>query len=144
MSFLRSIQWYHSLADPIWPDGTFKGICFIHCYRRILMCWIITLSLYPAVMLAATSLILETGRALISTDPTAVSASRLFRAFSAALWSKESSSETIFFIFLVRARGCLNGLLVFISISNFTCFSGNYRRSCLLFDYRTQLLHTLT
>ncbi len=24
MSFLRPIQWYHSHADPIWPDGTFK------------------------------------------------------------------------------------------------------------------------
>jgi hypothetical protein len=22
MSFLRPIQWYHSQADPIWPDGT--------------------------------------------------------------------------------------------------------------------------
>ncbi len=22
--FSRPIQWYHSLADPIWPDGTFK------------------------------------------------------------------------------------------------------------------------
>jgi hypothetical protein len=25
MSFSRHIQWYHSHADPIWPDGTFKG-----------------------------------------------------------------------------------------------------------------------
>jgi hypothetical protein len=25
MSFSRPIQWYHSHADPIWPDGTFKG-----------------------------------------------------------------------------------------------------------------------
>ena len=24
MCFLRPIQWYHSHADPIWPDGTFK------------------------------------------------------------------------------------------------------------------------
>ncbi len=24
MSFLRPFQWYHSQADPIWPDGTFK------------------------------------------------------------------------------------------------------------------------
>ncbi len=24
MSFSRPIQWYHSLADPIWPDSTFK------------------------------------------------------------------------------------------------------------------------
>ncbi len=24
MSFLRPIQWYHSQADQIWPDGTFK------------------------------------------------------------------------------------------------------------------------
>ncbi len=23
MSFSRPIQWYHSHADPIWPDGTF-------------------------------------------------------------------------------------------------------------------------
>jgi hypothetical protein len=26
MSFSRPIQWYHSHADPICPDGTFKGI----------------------------------------------------------------------------------------------------------------------
>ncbi len=25
MSFSRPIQWFHSHADPIWPDGTFKG-----------------------------------------------------------------------------------------------------------------------
>jgi hypothetical protein len=25
MSFTRPIQWYHSHADPIWPDGTFKN-----------------------------------------------------------------------------------------------------------------------
>ncbi len=25
MFFLWPIQWYHSHADPIWPDGTFKG-----------------------------------------------------------------------------------------------------------------------
>ncbi len=25
MSFSMPIQWYHSHADPIWPDGTFKG-----------------------------------------------------------------------------------------------------------------------
>ncbi len=24
MSFSRPFQWYHSHADPIWPDGTFK------------------------------------------------------------------------------------------------------------------------
>ncbi len=24
MSFQRAFQWYHSHADPIWPDGTFK------------------------------------------------------------------------------------------------------------------------
>ncbi len=24
MSFSRPIQWHHSHADPIWPDGTFK------------------------------------------------------------------------------------------------------------------------
>jgi hypothetical protein len=24
MSFSRPIQWYHSHADPIWPDGTFN------------------------------------------------------------------------------------------------------------------------
>jgi hypothetical protein len=24
MSLSRPIQWYHSHADPIWPDGTFK------------------------------------------------------------------------------------------------------------------------
>ena len=26
MSFSRPIQWYYSLADPNWPDGTFKYI----------------------------------------------------------------------------------------------------------------------
>jgi hypothetical protein len=26
MSFSRPIHWYHSHADPIWPDGTFKFI----------------------------------------------------------------------------------------------------------------------
>ncbi len=26
MYFLRPIQWYHSHADPIWLDGTFKGL----------------------------------------------------------------------------------------------------------------------
>ncbi len=26
MSFSRPFQWYHSHADPIWPDGTFKQI----------------------------------------------------------------------------------------------------------------------
>ncbi len=25
MSFSRPTQWYHSHADPIWPDGTFKS-----------------------------------------------------------------------------------------------------------------------
>ncbi len=25
MSFLRPIQWYHSRADPIWPDGSFNS-----------------------------------------------------------------------------------------------------------------------
>ncbi len=25
MSFSRPIQWYHSHADPIWPNGTFKN-----------------------------------------------------------------------------------------------------------------------
>ncbi len=25
MFFSRPIQWYHSHADPIWPDGTFKS-----------------------------------------------------------------------------------------------------------------------
>jgi hypothetical protein len=24
MSFSRAFQWYHSYADPIWPDGTFN------------------------------------------------------------------------------------------------------------------------
>jgi hypothetical protein len=24
--FSRPIQWYHSHADPIWPDGTFKFV----------------------------------------------------------------------------------------------------------------------
>jgi hypothetical protein len=25
MSFSRSIQWYHSHTDPIWPDGTLNA-----------------------------------------------------------------------------------------------------------------------
>jgi hypothetical protein len=25
MSFKRAFQWYHSHADPIWPDGTSNG-----------------------------------------------------------------------------------------------------------------------
>ncbi len=25
MSFSRPIPWYHSHADPIWPDGTLQG-----------------------------------------------------------------------------------------------------------------------
>ncbi len=29
MSFSRLIQWYHSHADPIWPDGTFKYECLV-------------------------------------------------------------------------------------------------------------------
>ncbi len=28
MFFSRPIQWYHSHADPIWPDGTFKSLFF--------------------------------------------------------------------------------------------------------------------
>jgi hypothetical protein len=28
MSFSRPIQWYHSRADPIWPDSTFKTHLF--------------------------------------------------------------------------------------------------------------------
>ncbi len=32
MSFYRAFQWYHSHADPIWPDGTFKIIrCPLWC-----------------------------------------------------------------------------------------------------------------
>ncbi len=26
MSFSRAFQWYHSHAEPIWPDGTFKQL----------------------------------------------------------------------------------------------------------------------
>jgi hypothetical protein len=26
MSFLRPVQWNHSHADPIWPDGNFKKL----------------------------------------------------------------------------------------------------------------------
>jgi hypothetical protein len=29
MSFSRPIQWYHSHADPIWPDGTFKYASYV-------------------------------------------------------------------------------------------------------------------
>ncbi len=29
MSFKRAFQWYHSHADPIWPDGTFKMKFFL-------------------------------------------------------------------------------------------------------------------
>ena len=39
MSFSRPFQWYHSHADPIWPDGTFKMflkiyVKFIHAAFR--------------------------------------------------------------------------------------------------------------
>ncbi len=34
MSFSRPIQWYHSYADPICPDGTFKYI-YIEGLKRI-------------------------------------------------------------------------------------------------------------
>ncbi len=30
MSFSRPFQWYHSEADPIWPDGTFKKLTHVH------------------------------------------------------------------------------------------------------------------
>ncbi len=33
MSFSRPIQWYHSHAVPIWPDGTFNRnlmLCFVY------------------------------------------------------------------------------------------------------------------
>ncbi len=30
MFFSRPIQWYHSHADPIWPDGTFNAVGSIH------------------------------------------------------------------------------------------------------------------
>jgi hypothetical protein len=29
MSFSMPIQWYHTHADPIWPDGTFKSDFYI-------------------------------------------------------------------------------------------------------------------
>jgi hypothetical protein len=39
MSFSRPIQLYHSLADPIWPDGTFKiftgTVSGIKCGRKL-------------------------------------------------------------------------------------------------------------
>jgi hypothetical protein len=31
MSISRPIQWYHSHADPIWPDGTFKTPIVLDC-----------------------------------------------------------------------------------------------------------------
>ncbi len=31
MSFSRPFQWYHSRADLIWPDGTFKKLIKILC-----------------------------------------------------------------------------------------------------------------
>ncbi len=31
MSFSRPIQWYHSHADPIWPDGTFNCLSTQDC-----------------------------------------------------------------------------------------------------------------
>jgi hypothetical protein len=31
MSISRPIQWYHSLADPIWPDGTLPLLIY-HFY----------------------------------------------------------------------------------------------------------------
>jgi hypothetical protein len=41
MSFSRPIQWYHSHADPIWPDGTFFKT-EIHCTVQMRIpshCW---------------------------------------------------------------------------------------------------------
>jgi hypothetical protein len=32
MSFSRPIQWYHSNADPVWPDCTFKFIFLLTIY----------------------------------------------------------------------------------------------------------------
>ncbi len=42
MSFLRPIQWYHSHADPIWPNGTFKASSCLYqaesaCLTRLLV-----------------------------------------------------------------------------------------------------------
>jgi hypothetical protein len=36
MSFSRPIQWYHSYADPIWPDGTFNQFHFI-LYQKVVL-----------------------------------------------------------------------------------------------------------
>ncbi len=38
MSFPRPIQWYHSHADLIWPDGTFKclgGLFVLFFYMQM-------------------------------------------------------------------------------------------------------------
>ncbi len=36
MSFSRPIQWYHSHADPIWPDDMF---IIYAIFRLIKLCW---------------------------------------------------------------------------------------------------------
>ncbi len=40
MTFLRPIQWYHSQANPIWPDGAFDIILTDYTFwinlRRVL------------------------------------------------------------------------------------------------------------
>ncbi len=34
MTFLRPIQWGHSHADPIWPDGTFKKKTYSFGFKK--------------------------------------------------------------------------------------------------------------
>ncbi len=41
MSSSRPIQWYHSHADPSWPDGTFK-----HVHAGIAYCTSVLVNLY--------------------------------------------------------------------------------------------------
>jgi hypothetical protein len=69
-----------------------------------------TLSLNPAVMLAATSLIFDTGTASISTAPTAVRASLRARAFSAAL-QQVSIFSPIFYYENLKIGNFLNVLI---------------------------------
>ncbi len=35
MTFLRPIKWYHSHADPFWPDGTFNLTLYILLWKNL-------------------------------------------------------------------------------------------------------------
>jgi hypothetical protein len=47
MPFSRHIQWYHSHADPIWPDGTFKQFYEPHVLLLVSEEWTIQICIDP-------------------------------------------------------------------------------------------------